>query len=432
MASLAQAKQEAKQETLAADAAASQSQIALQDRVTLFATYYLHSLSTTYYLLPAASYLLLNLALQDRVTLFTEEEPPLCLTATPRLPPAGSATVSVIQDRVWLHPKIEIREESQDGAPSAGHRQDGATVAAMAASARAAARVAAAKAAATAAAEAPGEGNPRSQTNVSPQLARARAHRRRSEGGIGVITSEPRRRSEGGGSPQSARAGVDRRRSEGSADPGEPSHSPSRRVPSGESSPPSPSPPSLLRRRSSGDGSSMDLMARAPRPPLSPPPSPPAQPPAEASAPNEDYRYCYLQLCLPPTHTTAYVCFTAHHSYYCMITTYYYSQPPITTLLTRRSTRRAISPGIWRISTISPGGRSSEAGDPPRRDLPGREISQARRSTISQARRSSGPPHRALAPPRRAGLQRRRALAPPWYHRALALAQRRSLTPSHC
>ena len=43
------------------------------------------------------------------------------------------------------------------------------------------------------------------------------------------------------------------------------------------------------------------------------------------------------------------------------------------------------------------------------------------------------PPRRVPAPPRRrAGLQRPRALAPPWYHRALALAQRRSLTPSHC
>ena len=222
-----------------------------------------------------------------------------------------------------------------------------------------------------AAAAAPGEGGPRSQTNVSPQLARARAHRRRSEGGIGVITSEHRRRSEGGGSPQWARAGVDRRRSEGSADPGEPSHSPSRRVPSGESSPPSPSPPSLLRRRSSGDGSSMDLMARAPRPPLSPPPSPPAQPPAKASAPYEDDRYCYLLLLTANAH----YCLLVLHCSPLLITLTYYSHPPITTLLTRRSTRSAISPGISRISTISPGGRSSAAGDPPRRDPPAREIS---------------------------------------------------------
>ena len=166
MASLALAKQEAKQETAAAaDAATSHSLIALQDRVTLFT-----------------------------------EEPLANLTATPRSPSSGSA----IQDRVWLQPRVrgemqgEMQEKVQAGAPGLGRRQDRATVAVMAASARAAARVAAAKAAArpaattaTTVAAASDAEHRRAQTNVSPQLARARAHRRRSEGGRGTLGLPP-------------------------------------------------------------------------------------------------------------------------------------------------------------------------------------------------------------------------------------------------
>ena len=197
-------------------------------------------------------------SLQGRAALFTEapatpsvEDCVEDLTATPRPPPTASA----VQDRLWLRPKdemqsgcardaceIEMQGEVQRGTPAgtAGllRRQKGAAVAAQAASARAAERVAAAKAAARSAAarvavEPELERRAqrlecRAQTSVIPQLARARAHRRRlSEGGSGEMTSDfdgggrlrgVRFEIEGGGSeggsPEWARAGSDRYSSE--------------------------------------------------------------------------------------------------------------------------------------------------------------------------------------------------------------------------
>ena len=152
----------------------------------------------------------------------------------------------------------------------------------------------------------------RTQPNVNPQLARARAHRRRSEGDTGEITSVHCTCSEGGGSAQWARAGADRRKSEGSADTREPL-------------PPSPSQSSLLRRRSSRGGSS-------PRQPLSPPPSPPTQLPVEARAPEEVLLTvdCYALL-LILCYAYHFSCFLLFHRPLLLTTPHYYTHLPNTT-----------------------------------------------------------------------------------------------------